>query len=172
MKIQYLCNIFLLIFLTFSCSKDKSSDSELEEVTETAEEKSVSFIERIPEVNDNLKVRIYELQEKIKIYPNDIELRKKFCETAYLPEKMVLITMGIARKTNPEVGEPIANSMVERSAKLDATRWALYGTNWLMYDYQPAFVDIKGNFTRNTQEIDKITVGDSLFLYLASDLSN
>ena len=82
-----------------------------------------------------------------------------------------MITMGIARLTNPETGESINRRMMERTAKIDATRWALYGTNWLMYDYQPTFTEIKGNFTRKTQVIDKVIVGDSLFLYLASDLS-
>ena len=82
-----------------------------------------------------------------------------------------MITMGIAKLKNPESGEIINRGMVERAAQIDAKRWAMFGTNWLMYNYEPAFTKIKGNFSRNTQVIDKVEVGDSLFLYLASDLS-
>lgn len=163
--------IFLFSLFLFSCNKDKPADVEMEEMSQTAEELSQSFIERIPEINNNFKVNIYDLQERIKIDPDNVELRRKYCASAYSAEKMVMVTMGIARLTNPETNEPITQSMVERAAQIDATRWALFATNWLMYDYQPAFTEIKGNFTRKTEVIDKVVVGDSLFLYLASDLS-
>ncbi len=166
------CLLILLFVLFFiSCKQDKPADVEIEEMSQTAEELSQSFTERIPPITDDFKVNIYELQERIKIEPDNVDLRKQFCASAYSTEKMVMVTMGLARMTNPETGEPINRGMVERAAKIDATRWALYGTNWLMYDYQPAFKEIKGNFTRKTQVINKVVVGDSLFLYLASDLS-
>jgi len=164
--------IFLFSVLFFiSCKQDKPADVEVEEMSQTSEELSKTFVERIPQINNDFKVNIYELQERIKIEPENMDLRKQFCASAYSAEKMVMVTMGIARLTNPESGETINRGMVERAAQIDATRWALYGTNWLMYDYQPAFMEIKGNFTRKTQVIDKVVVGDSLILYLASDLS-
>jgi len=162
--------IFLFILLV-SCKQDRPADVEVEEMSQNAEELSQSFAERIPQISDDFKVKIYELQEKIKINPDNVDLRKEFCETAFSKDEMVIITMGISRLIFPETGEPINRGMVERAAKIDATRWALYATNWLMYDYEPAFTEIKGNFTRKTQVIDKVEVGDSLFLYLASDLS-
>jgi len=167
-------NFILLIFIWIfvSCNKDKPADMEMEELSQEATELLQSFAERIPQVSDDFKVNIYELQEKIKIDPDNVELRKEYCDSAYSAEKMVMVTIGIARLTNPETGEQITRSLVERSAKLDAMRWAMYGTNWLMFDYQPAFSEIKGEFTRKTEVIDKVVVGDSLFLYLASDLSN
>ena len=166
------CLLILLFVLFFiSCKQDKPADVEIEEMSQTAEELSESFTKRIPQITDDFKVNIYELQERIKIEPDNVDLRKQFCASAYSTEKMVMVTMGISLMTNPETGETINRGMVERAAKIDATRWALYGTNWLMYDYQPAFKEIKGNFTRKTQVIDKVIVGDSLFLYLASDLS-
>jgi hypothetical protein len=163
---------FIIIYISFfSCQTDKPADVEVEEMSQAAEELSQSFTERIPQMTDDFKVSIYELQERIKINPENKDLRKQFCEAAYSNEKMVMVTMGIARLKNQENDEPINRGMVERAAKIDATRWALYGTNWLMYDYEPAFTEIKGNFTRKIQVIDKVVVGDSLFLYLASDLS-
>lgn len=163
--------VLLSLLFVVSCKQDKPADVEVEEISQTADELSQSFTERIPPITDDLKVTIYDLQERIKIDPENVELRKQFCDAAYSTEKIVMITMGIARLTNPETGESINRGMMERAAKIDATRWALYGTNWLMYDYQPTFTEIKGNFTRKTQVIDKVIVGDSLFLYLASDLS-
>jgi len=163
--------IFIFFLFLFSCKQDKPADIEVEEMTQIAEELSQTFTERIPQMTDELKVKIYELQERIKIEPENIDLRKQFCETAYSAENMVMLTMGLSRMTNPETGEKISRGMVERAAQIDATRWALFATNWLMYDYQPAFTEIKGNFTRKTQVLDKVVVGDSLFLYLASDLS-
>jgi hypothetical protein len=163
--------IFLFILFFISCKQEKPADIEVEEMSQTAQELSKSFAERIPEINNDFKVNIYELQERIKIDPENVDLRKQFCESAYSADNMLLITMGIARMTNPETGEAINRGIVERAAQIDATRWALFATNWLMYDYQPAFTEIKGNFTRKTQVIDKLVVGDSLFLYLASDLS-
>jgi len=168
---KYIIIFIISIFYLISCQSDKPADVELEEMSQTAEESSQLFSERIPAINNDFKVNIYELQEKIKINPENVELRKQFCDSAYSKEKMILITMGIAQMKNSGTGEFIANSMVERAAKIDATRWALYATNWLMYNYEPAFKEIKGNFTRKSQVIDKVTVGDSLFLYLASDLS-
>lgn len=169
---KYLVIFLFTIFYLCSCEQDKPADVEIEEMSRTTEELSKSFIERIPQVNDDFKIRIYELQEMIKIDPENIDLRKQFCQSVYSSEEMVMVTMGIARLTHPESGETINRSMVERSALIDAKRWALYGINWLMYDFQPAFTEIKGNFTRNTEVIDKVVVGDSLFLYLVSDLSN
>ena len=163
--------VLLSLLFVVSCKQDKPADVEVEEISQTADELSQSFTERIPPITDDLKVTIYELQERIKIEPDNVDLRKQFCTSAYSTEKMVMVTMGIARLTNPETGESINRGLMERAAKIDATRWALYGTNWLMYDYQPTFTEIKGNFTRKTQVIDKVIVGDSLFLYLASDLS-
>jgi hypothetical protein len=155
-----------------SCKQDKPADAEIEEVAQTAQELSQTFAERIPKISDDFKNTIFDLQEQIKIDPENVELRKQFCDAAYSQDKMVMITMGIAKLTNPETGEQFNRGMVERTAKIDASRWALYGTNWLIYDYEPAFTEIKGNFSRNTQVVDKVVVGDSLFLYLASDLSN
>ena len=163
--------VFLVIVFLISCKQDKPADVEAEEMSQTAIKLSQSFAERIPHITDDFKVNIYELQERIKIDPENIELRKQFCESAYSAEKMVMVTMGISQMTIPESGEKINRGMVERVAQIDATRWALYGTSWLMYDYEPAFTEIKGNFTRKIQVIDKVEVGDSLFLYLASDLS-
>lgn len=165
---------FILLFLVFiiSCKQDRSSDVEVEQMSQSAEELSQSFAERIPQISEDLKVHIYELQEKIKINPDDVELRKQFCQFAFSKDKMVMITMGIAKLKNPESGEIINRGMVERAAQIDAKRWAMYGTNWLMYNYEPAFTEIKGNFSRKTQVVDKIELGDSLFLYLASDMSN
>jgi len=160
----------LLVFF-ISCKQDRPADVEVEELSQIAEELSQSFSDRIPQFTDDFKVSIYELQEKIKSNPDDIELRKQFCQSAFSKDKMVMITMGIAKLKNPKTGEAFNRGMVERAAKIDATRWALYGTNWLMYDYEPAFTEIKGNFNRKSQIIDKVEVGDSLFLYLASDLS-
>ena len=162
----------LFIMFTISCRQDKPADAEVEEVSQTAEELSQTFAERIPQISDEFKASIFQLQESIKINPEDKELREQFCEMAYTPDKMVIVTMGIAKLKNPETGEQLNRSMVERTAQIDATRWALFTTNWLMYEYEPAFTEIKGNFTRSTQVIDKVVAGDSLFLYLASDLSN
>jgi hypothetical protein len=170
MNKSFIILIFIFIFL-ISCKQDKPADVEVEELSQSAEELSQSFAERIPQINDDFKVSIYELQERIKIEPENVELRKQFCASAYSAEKMVMVTMGIARLSNPESGEKINRGMVERAAQIDATRWALYATNWLMYDYQPAFIEIEGKFTRKIEVIDKVVVGDSLFLYLASDLS-
>lgn len=163
--------IFIIFLFLLSCKQDKPADIEVEEMTQTAEELSQTFTERIPQMTDELKVKIYELQERIKIDPENVDLRKQFCETAYSADNMVMLTMGLSRMTDPETGEKINRGMVERAAQIDATRWALFATNWLMYDYQPAFTEINGNFTRKSQVIDKVVVGDSLFLYLASDLS-
>ena len=163
--------ILFTLFVFVSCKQNRPADVEVEELSHTAEELSQSFSDRIPQINDAFKVNLYELQEKIKINPDDIELRKQFCQSAFSEDKMVMITMGIAKLKNPESGEIINRGMVERAALIDAKRWAMYGSNWLMFNYEPAFKEIQGNYTRNSQVIDKVEVGDSLFLYLASDLS-
>ncbi len=166
----------ITIFVVFiSCTKEKPADvktpGEVEEISQTADELSASFAERIPQIDDYFKVNIFDLQERIKIEQDNVELRKQFCEYAFLSDKKVFVTMGIGRLHHPNTGLALARSMVERSAQMDAIRWAMYGAHWIENNFQPAFGEIKGNFTYNTQIIDKIIVGDSLFLYLASDFS-
>ncbi len=171
---KYPLIISIIIFL-MACTKEKSADvettGEVEEISQTAQEMSTTFTERLPQIDDDLKVKIYELQERIKIEQNNSELIKQYCQTAFVPEKNILISMGIGTRINPRTGKRITLPMYERAALLDAKRWALYGEKWLNNNYQPPFGKIKSKFSRTADIIDKVVVGDSLFLYLATDLS-
>ena len=165
---QFIFYILFLTILIFACKEEKSAyeDPPLE-----IEEMSTTFAERIPQIDNDFKVKIYELQERIKIEQNNSKLIKQYCQTAFNVDKNILISMGIGTKINPRTGKRITLPMYERAAMLDAKRWALYGEKWLNTNFQPAFGEIKGNFARNAEVIDKVVVGDSLFLYLATDLS-
>jgi len=162
--------IILYICITIvSCQKEKSE--QVEQLSSGTVENTTAQTDQLPNLTDDFLVSVYEAQELIKISQEDQELRRRFCELAYLKDHNMLITMGIAKLHNPETGQPIANQFVERAAKLDAIRWMAYGEQWLKNNYQPAFGQFQGNFNKPIQIIDKAFVGDSLFLFISANLS-
>lgn len=157
---------FISIFvLLLGCKSDKTE--QVEEMTISNKEGSV--VEAgIPNLDDDYLVSIYEAQELIKIEQDNIELRKQYCEKAYLKEQGYFISMGIGRKVNPETGQAIPSSMIERGAKIDAMRWTAYGLNWLKNNYQPSFGKIEAQINQNITVVNRANVGDSLFVFVAT----
>jgi hypothetical protein len=119
--------------------------------------------------DDDYLVSIYEAQELIKIEQDRPELRKEYCEKAYHPDKGLFVTMGIARRKDPETGRELPMQMVERAAQLDAMRWAGYGIHWLETNYEPPFGKIQTTLRQQTTVLDRANVGDSLFLFIATN---
>ena len=157
---------FISIFvLLLGCKSDKTE--QVEELTISNKEGSVAEA-GIPNLDDDYLVSIYEAQELIKIEQDNIELRKQYCEKAYLKEQGYFISMGIGRKVNPETGQTIPPSMTERGAKIDAMRWTAYGLNWLKNNYQPSFGKIKAQINQNITIVNRANVGDSLFVFVAT----
>jgi hypothetical protein len=170
MKIIYY-SILCLALLLISCAKEneKEEETSLEEINQIAEEKgSAEF--NLPELDNDYLVSVYEVQELIKMDQQDIDLRKRYCDTAYLSDYNVLISMGIAKLHNPKDGSAIPQHLAERVARLDAMRWAGYGEKWLKNNYQPDFGKLQTRANYPVQMIDKAIVGDSLFVFLATKI--
>ena len=170
MKIFYYVSISLALLL-FSCAKEKEKEdsTSLEKINQIAEEKGMAEF-ALPKLNNDYLVSIYEAQELIKMDQQDIDLRKRYCDKAYLNDYKIFITMGIAKLHNPEDGSAIPQHMVERAARLDAMRWVGYGEQWLKNNYQPDFGKLQTHSNYPIQMIDKAVVGDSLFVFLATKL--
>ena len=158
----FICSILILI----GCESKKSQETESLTTTQTEQ---AAPNEDFPRFDNQYLVSIYEAQELIKIEQNNPELRKKFCEQAYHPDKGLIVTMGIARRVNPENGQPIPMQMVERAAKLDAMRWAGYGIHWLESNFEPPFGQIETRLNQQITELDRANVGDSLFIFIATN---
>ena len=109
--------------------------------------------------------------ELIKIGDNSIDLRKNYCEHAYLKDKNLFISMGIGRLYNPKDGTKIPQNLVERAAQIDAIRWANYGETWIKENYQPAFGKLEKSFNRKYEPVNRAMVGDSLFLFIATHIA-
>ena len=158
----------LMIMVVLSCQKEKTD--EVEEMNQIAMEESTGGINNLPKLNADYLTSIYELQERIRMEQQSIELRKNYCERAYLQKNDVFISMGIARLSNPKDGKKIAQYYAERAAQIDAIRWATYGESWLKEDYQLPFGKLEKHFNRQYQIIDRAIVGDSLFLFIATNI--
>jgi hypothetical protein len=173
MKI-FFCVILGLTILSgmLSCKKEKTESkeaSEIEEVEQAVEEKTTSEF-TLPELDNDYLVSVYETQELIKMDHDNIELRKKYCQMSYFKEHGVFVSMGIAKLYNPRDGSAIARQFVERAAKLDAIRWAMYGESWIKNNFEPSFGKIANATSHPTQIINTASVGDSLFVFLATKM--
>ena len=156
--------IILIIFIAFfSCKKEKADSTE--EMTQHSEESGGA----LPQFSDDYLVSIYETQELIKIDQNNREMRQRYCEQALQSSGSLFISMGIGRLYQPD-GTPIPRHMAERAAKLDAMRWAGYGTHWIKEDFEPSFGKLQSTMTYQTEVINQAVVGDSIFVFIASKL--
>jgi len=162
----YLAILVSAIILLAGCESKETEETESLTAKQTEQTGTTADI---PKFDNDYLVSIYEAQELIKIEQTSLELRKKFCQQAYHPDKGLLVTMGIARRINPESGQAIPVQMVERAAKLDAMRWAGYGIHWLESNYEPPFGQIQANINQQIRVIDRANVGDSLFIFIATN---
>ena len=159
--------IFCFILL-WGCSEEKPKEAKNFDVQNL---NTVALTSpKTPNYSSDYLVTVYENQELIKITQEDIELRKEYCDKAYLKEQNLFITMGIGSLRNPKTGEAIPKSQAERVANIDARRWASYGEMWLNNNYEPSFGKLSKNFTRSVTVINKSVVGDSLFVFVATSL--
>ena len=149
-----------------SCQTDKPADTENMEMPRS---EAASVNSGMDQYDDDYLVSVYEAQELVKIHHDDAALRKEFCDRATNRGEGTLVTMGIAQLKNPDTGQPVAMNMAERAAKLDAMRWAGYGLHWLENNYEPAFGVIKTQFNQPVQMINRAEVGDSLFVWIATN---
>ncbi len=159
-RIGLICSLLLVLI---SCQKD---ESETETITRKNNEAAVPG-SSLPSLSNDYLVSIYEAQELIKIQQDDIELRRIYCEKAFLPEHRIFVTMGIARLHNPESGLAIPDHMVEKAARLDAIRWASYAKEWMANNYEPPFGQLQTSFQPEIEIINRAHVGDSLFVFIA-----
>ena len=159
----------IIIILIISCQNEKKT--EIEELDQQALEKSTGELTGMPQCSAEYLTSIYELQELIKMDENSVDLRKNYCDRAYLEKNNLFISMGIGRIYDPNDGKKIATYLVERAAQNDAIRWASYGETWLKENYQPPFGKLETYFNRQYQIIDRAVVGDSLFLFVATNIS-
>jgi hypothetical protein len=163
--IKYVILLTGLLLLLLGCKSEKSD--QVEQMKISNQETSLAET-GIPDLDNDFLVSIYEAQELIKMEHDNIDLRKKYCQKAYLKEQGYFITMGIAVKNNPETGQAIAASLVERVATIDAMRWASYGQQWIKNDYEPAFGKIQAKTNPNITILNRANVGDSLFVFMAT----
>jgi hypothetical protein len=166
-KMKYVFFI-LILFIFFACEKQKTG--EVEQMTTIAVETGNGSIAQIPKLNAEYLTSVYEMQELIKMGDQSLELRKNYCEHAYLKDNNVFISMGIGRMHNPKDGKKISQYYVEKAAQNDAIRWASYGEMWLKENYQPPFGKLDSYFNRKFQIINRAIVGDSLFLFIATKI--
>ncbi len=161
---------YIMIFLTlliFLVACKSETKEQVEEIKINNQENS-AVSNNMSDFDNDYLVSIYEAQELIKIDGKNIELRKQYCQKAYHEDRGFFISMGIARKTNPETGQAIPVSLAERSATIDAMRWAAYGLNWIKKDYQPDFGKIEIPLIQNYSILNRANVGDSLFVFVAT----
>ncbi|MCK4754264.1 MAG: hypothetical protein KAS58_03465 [Calditrichia bacterium] len=168
MKSTIIITLVISITILYSCYDEKPGEARKLEVKN---QKTATFTSTpIPDLSSDYLVTVFEKQELIKISQDDKELRKKYCDESFLEEHKLFISMGIGSLRNPNTGEPIPNHLAERAANLDARRWASYGETWLKNNYQSSFGKLETNFQRIVTIIDKLIVGDSLFIFVATSL--
>ena len=161
-------SIATLILFILNTGCDKKADQQVEELAHKDEAEGQAGMVDIPEVDDDLLSEIYELQERIKLDHQDIELRKAYCQKAYFPESNYIISMGIGRLYNPKLEKPIPQVSAERAALMDAVRWVGYVEVWLDQQYQPDFGKLNKRVNRPLKVINQVTIGDSLFVFYAT----
>jgi len=156
--------LMILVVIFSGCQKQ---ETDTETITQRSDEAS-NAVNNLPSLDNDYLVSIYEAQELIKIQQDNVELRRIYCDKAYLPDHRIFVSMGIARLHHPETGAVIPEHMAEKAARMDAIRWAAYGKEWVNNAYEPAFGKLSANFQQDTEVINKAHVGDSLFIFVAT----
>jgi len=165
MRIPISLILTVITLIVIGCQTEKTE--EVEQLKQTADEAAPGS-SSLPALSDDYLVSIYEAQELIKIEQDNQQLREAYCQKAYFKDQGLFISMGIARKHNPETGQPISPSLVERAAQIDAMRWASYGKQWLDNNFEPPFGHLDATYNHSIEIIDRANVGDSLFLFIAT----
>ncbi|MGD9898651.1 MAG: hypothetical protein AB7T22_05945 [Calditrichaceae bacterium] len=167
MKWFYLIVSFLILSFLITCKSEKKVGQEMVEEQTNAVAESEAFFTP-PDMADIQFDQLSELQQQIMRSSADAEIRKKFISQAYFADHNSIITIGIARLTNPETGAPITRGLVQRAAQVDANRWAAYGISWIKNSYQPDFGKLQTFFQGEQKVLMSYTQGDSLYLAVAS----
>jgi hypothetical protein len=164
-------SLFLFIFaLCFSaCKSDQKGETE--EMQQVSTEASSSLGNALPQLSDDDYVEIYEAQELIKIYQDDKSYREAYCQKAYLRDRHQFVSMGIGLLRNPGTGRPIARSLAQRAALLDARRWSAYGETWLKNNFEPPFGSLESYINQPVMTLNESIVGDSLFVFIATQMN-
>jgi len=168
MKIILGFSILSILVIITGCQSEKSEETEALTVNNA---ESSSMVTTMPEFDNDYLVSIYEAQELIKIDQENIELIKSYCEKGYVKDNNIFISMGIAKRIHPETGQPIPVQTATRAARLDAVRWAGYAQIWLQNNYQPPFGKIQTQNSKPVKTINQANVGDSLFVWVVTEIS-
>lgn len=163
-------SIFLMLplILLFVTGCNKKQDQQVEELIKTNEAGNAAIENNIPKVSSDYLSELFDLQERIKLDHQNIELRKTYCNKALFPESGYIFSMGIGLLSNPKSGAPIPRAMAERVAMIDAARWVGYIEMWLEQQYQPDFGSLNKQVNRPLKVINEITLGDSLIVFYAT----
>jgi hypothetical protein len=164
---SYLVIVSLVLCIIYTAC-EKKQDQQVEELSDKSEAAALTATSDIPNISDDQLAEIYNLQERIKIDQKDIELRKSYCQKAYFPESNYIISMGVALLRNPKTGQAIPQTLAERVAMMDAARWVGYVETWIDQQYQPEFGQLNKQVNRPLQVLNRLTIGDSLFVFYAT----
>jgi hypothetical protein len=161
-------NMIILFTLFWGCYDEKPKEAT--KLNTNTKNPVTLTASKIPNLSSDYLVSVYENQELIKISHENKDLRKLYCDQAFLEKENLFISMGIGSLKNPQTGESIPQHLAARVANLDARRWASYGEKWINNDYEPSFGKLKSNFKRTVTVIDEKVIGDSLFVFVATSL--
>ena len=155
--------IVLLIWFVFaSCTEDPKPAVE--------NPKNESVQNQLPTLSDEYLTRLFELQEMIRIFPEDRDFRQEYIEHCYLKDKGLFISLGFGTLHDPQSGNPIMEQYYRRAARIDAARWAAYGKSWLTNELEPPFGKLETTQIMTGQELRTTVLGDSLFLFMATPM--
>ncbi len=161
MKIIQFLRTLLLFSLLISCSAEQQ---------QTEETNKSETLPDLPQVTDEYLTRLFELQELIRIFPDDRDLRTEYVRHAWLKDSGYFISLGFGTLHDPGTGGEIPEQFYRRAAGMDAARWAAYGESWLNNNFEPAFGKLDAAPVRTGRELRSTVLGDSLFLFIATPL--
>jgi len=158
-------SIIIIGFLTLIACK--SEESVKLEANKTVDSSRVSSF-KPPKLNDDYYRELLKYQQKIIQNPAGREEKERYIFNAFFPESNTLLSLGSARKTNPQNNQTIPYPLQKRAAMIDARRWGSYGLLWINNDFKPDFGKISNVHSGETQEVYTFEKGDSLILVLAN----
>jgi hypothetical protein len=171
-KMQYFMILAIFFLICLGCKKTAEKEPGIDEKHELTSDDATQSISQFspPQMSEVNFDEVLELQFQIIAQPQDRSIRSKYLSKTYFKKNKALVSIGVARLRHPESGSPISRALVRRAARVDANRWASYGSSWIANGLAPDYGQLDTLFQSFQTEILSFNRGDSLYLAIASEI--
>jgi len=142
LKIIYFIFVLIFGFTLIHLACEKKEQQQRFEQTLEKEELQLSTVDSLPPVDyGDIMNQLYDLQQKIKQAPLELQCRQALLEVAIDSSRNKLYAVGEGLPDTTLASNALQRQAAERAALVDAQRWALFALKWSQDPNQPLITD-------------------------------